>query len=252
MNDKGATKWPSTADALLSTDDLQAGYGPVRALFGVSLSIPAGTVLAVLGPNGAGKSTLARTVSGFVPPTAGKVFFAGREITGWTAHRIRRAGLTHIPEGRGIFPGLSVTDNLKVAVRQADKPARGGAIQRAFDLFPVLGERQQQRASSLSGGEQQMLALARALALAPRLIIADEMSLGLAPKMVDLVFDSLDSARREGVTIVLVEQFVHRAIGFADQCLILHKGRPAWSGPAAEAREDILERYLGAAAEGAA
>jgi branched-chain amino acid transport system ATP-binding protein len=207
----------------------------------------------VLGPNGAGKSTLARTVSGLVPATSGRVHFAGDDITGWPAHRIRRAGLTHIPEGRGIFPGLSVIDNLRVAVRQVGKSERGSAMQRAFDLFPILAERQQQRAASLSGGEQQMLSLARALALTPRLIIADEMSLGLAPKMVDLVFESLASARREGVTIVLTEQFVHRALGFADHCLILHKGTVVWAGPSADAREDILDRYLGAAAaEGAA
>jgi branched-chain amino acid transport system ATP-binding protein len=237
---------------LLAVDDIRARYGPVQALFGVSFQIEPGSVLAVLGPNGAGKSTLARTVSGLVPVTAGRVHFDGQDITRWPAHRIRRAGLTHIPEGRGIFPGLSVIDNLRVAVRQADKSERPAAMQRAFDLFPVLGERQQQRAANLSGGEQQMLALARALALTPRLIIADEMSLGLAPMMVDLVFESLDRARRQGVTIVLVEQFVHRALGFADQALILHKGSVAWAGACADAREDILDRYLGAAAEGAA
>ena len=238
---------------LLAVEDIRVRYGPLQALFGVSLSVEGGSVLAVLGPNGAGKSTLARTVSGLVPSTSGRVHFGGDDITGWPAHRIRRAGLTHIPEGRGIFPGLSVIDNLRVAVRQVGKSERATAMQRAFDLFPILAERQQQRAASLSGGEQQMLALARALALMPRLIFADEMSLGLAPKMVDLVFESLDNARREGVTIVLTEQFVHRALAFADHCLILHKGSVVWSGPSADAKEDILDRYLGAATtEGAA
>ena len=157
-----------------------------------------GTVLAVLGANGAGKSTLARAVSGLVPSTSGRVFFDGQDITGQPAHRIRKLGLTYIPEGRGIFPGLSVVDNLRMAVAQEKRHERAAAIDRAIDRFPVLGQRRAQRAGSLSGGEQQMLALARALAVSPKLVIADEMSLGLAPIVTESVFQALEEAAPVG------------------------------------------------------
>ena len=179
-------------------------------------------MLAVLGANGAGKSTLARAVSGLVPPTAGRVFFDGQDITGQPAHRIRKLGLTYIPEGRGIFPGLSVVDNLRMAVGQEKRHERAAAIDRAIERFPVLGQRRTQRAGSLSGGEQQMLALARALAVSPKLVIADEMSLGLAPIVTESVFQALEEARRSGITIVLTEQFVHRALAMADACVDPH------------------------------
>jgi len=240
----------------LVVEDLDVRYGPARALLGVSLSVDGGKVLAVLGPNGAGKSTLGRAVSGLVKPKSGKVVFGGVDITGWAPHRVRRAGLTYIPEGRGIFPGLSVLDNLKMATRQVGRrAARQAAIERAIGLFPILGNRSQQRAGSLSGGEQQMLAMARALAVDPALIIADEMSLGLAPLMVDQVFDSLEKARNQGISIVLIEQFVHRALAFADTCVILTRGTVGWRGAAADAGREVLDQYLGeatAAAESAA
>jgi branched-chain amino acid transport system ATP-binding protein len=230
---------------LLEVSDLDVRYGSSRALFGVSLAVAPGTVLAVLGVNGAGKSTLARCISGLVAPFSGTVTFDGRDITGLAAHRIRRLGLTYVPEGRGIFPGLSVTDNLKMAVAQEPRGERAAAIERAVEHFPVLGNRSNQRAGSLSGGEQQMLALARALAVTPKLVIADEMSLGLAPLMTESVFESLERARTEGITIVLIEQFVHRALAMADSCVILTRGQVGWSGSAAEAGQEVLERYLG-------
>jgi branched-chain amino acid transport system ATP-binding protein len=239
-------------DALLQVDDLDVRYGPSQALFGVSLGVPAGAVTAVLGANGAGKSTLARTVSGLVPVAAGRVIFDGAAINGQSAHQIRRLGLTYIPEGRGIFPGLSVIDNLRMAVAQEKRGERTNAIDRAIGLFPVLGQRRTQRAGSLSGGEQQMLALARALAVPPRLIIADEMSLGLAPIVAESVFQSLEEAAKSGITIVLIEQFVHRALALADNCVILTRGRVGWSGPASEARQEVLDRYLGEADQGVA
>jgi len=230
----------------LVVENLQVSYGLSRALFGISLEVEAGHVLAVLGPNGAGKSTLGRAVSGLVPVTAGHVLFAGEDITGWPPYRVRRAGLTYIPEGRGIFPGLSVIDNLKMATRQVGtRTERQAAIDRAVTLFPVLGNRAQQRAGSLSGGEQQMLAMARALSVNPQLIIADEMSLGLAPLMVDQVFESLDRARNSGITVILIEQFIHRALAFADTCVILTRGTVGWRGPAAQAGQEVLEQYLG-------
>ena len=218
----------------------------------MSLSaVEAGSVTAVLGANGAGKSTLARTVSGLVPAAAGRVTFDGETITGQATHHIRKLGLTYIPEGRGIFPGLSVIDNLRMAVAQEKRGDRAGAIDRAIGLFPVLGQRRTQRAGSLSGGEQQMLALARALAVPPRLIIADEMSLGLAPIVAESVFKSLEEAAKSGITIVLIEQFVHRALALADSCVILTRGRVGWSGPASEAGQEVLDRYLGEAEKGA-
>ena len=216
-------------------------------MFGVSIDVAPATVLAVLGVNGAGKSTLARAVSGLVAPAAGRVTFEGRDITGLPAFRIRRLGLTYIPEGRGIFPGLSVIENLRMAVAQEPRPQRAEAIDRAIERFPVLGTRRLQRAGSLSGGEQQMLALARALAVSPKLVIADEMSLGLAPLMAESVFQGLEEARRSGITIVLIEQFVHRALTMADSCVILTRGRVGWSGSASDAGQQVIDRYLGEA-----
>lgn len=230
---------------LLTVENLDVRYGSSRALFGVSLSVAPGSVLAVLGANGAGKSTLARAVSGLVPPTAGRVLFDGQDITHMPAYRIRKLGLTYIPEGRGIFPGLSVVDNLRMAVGREKRHERAAAIDRAIDRFPVLGQRRGQRAGSLSGGEQQMLALARALAVSPKLIIADEMSLGLAPIVTESVFQGLDDARRSGITIVLTEQFVHRALAMADSCVILTRGHVGWYGSASEAGQEVIDRYLG-------
>lgn len=236
------------SDAVLRVENLDVRYGPSQALFGVSTEVAAGTVMAVLGANGAGKSTLARSVSGLVPPSAGRITFNGEDITKRAAHKVRAAGLTYIPEGRGIFPGLSVVDNLRMACGQLKRGERAEAIDRAIEMFPVLGVRRMQRAGSLSGGEQQMLALARALAVTPTLIIADEMSLGLAPMVAEQVFQSLDQARQNGITIVLIEQFVHRALALADTCMILSRGRVGWSGPADEAQQEVLDRYLGEAA----
>jgi branched-chain amino acid transport system ATP-binding protein len=238
------------ADMLLSIRDLDVRYASVQALFGVTIEIPEGGVVAVLGANGAGKSTFARAASGLVPSAKGSMTFDGQDITKAKPHEIRRAGLVHIPEGRGIFPGLSVNENLRMAVRRVGKPdQRKSAIEHAYDLFPQLAERRTQRAGTLSGGEQQMLSLARALAVPPKLIIADEMSLGLAPLVVDFVFESIERAAETGVTIVLIEQFVHRALGLAHQCVILKQGSVAWTGPAEQAHQEVLDRYLGESAE---
>lgn len=232
-------------EPLLSVRDMDVRYGTSQALFSVSVDVAPGTVLALLGPNGAGKSTFARAVSGLVAPTSGRVWFDGQDITGASAHQVRRLGLTYVPEGRGIFPGLTVTENLRMAVAQEPRHKRASAIKRAIELFPVLGERSSQGAASLSGGEQQMLALARALAVSPKLVIADELSLGLAPLITEAVFQSLEEARRSGITIVLSEQFVHRALSMADSCVILSRGHVGWSGPASEAGQEVLNRYLG-------
>jgi branched-chain amino acid transport system ATP-binding protein len=236
------------ADFILRAESLDVRYGSFRALFNVSVEIPAGSTVALLGTNGAGKSTLGRALSGLVPVAGGRVVLDGNDITRWPAHRRSRAGIAYIPEGRGIFPGLSVIDNLRMAVRQAGgKAERGAAIDRAISLFPVLGRRRAQRAGSLSGGEQQMLALARALAVERKVVIADEMSLGLAPIVVDDVFAGIQQASKSGVTVLLIEQFIHRALAMADQCVILSRGHVSWSGPAAGAGSEVLDRYLGAA-----
>ena len=242
---------PAVSDSLLSVKGLNVRYASVQALFDVSLDVPEGSVVAVLGANGAGKSTLARTVSGLVPAFGGKVTFGGEDITKWDPHKIRREGLVHIPEGRGIFPGLSVQENLRMAVRRVGSTddQRKAAMANAYEMFPVLADRRGQRAGTLSGGEQQMLALARALAVPPRLIIADEMSLGLAPLVVDFVFENIEQASKRGVTIVLIEQFIHRALALASECVILRQGSVAWAGPADNARQEVLDRYLGEAAD---
>jgi branched-chain amino acid transport system ATP-binding protein len=184
-------------------------------------------------------------VSGLVPVAAGRIWFDGKDVTKRAAHKLSADGLAHIPEGRGIFHGLTVLENLRMAVKQLPRGARDEGLDRAVALFPVLGDRRRQSAGTLSGGEQQMLALSRALVVRPKLIIADELSLGLAPLVVDTVFEGLDEARRSGITVVLIEQFVHRALALADQCVILSRGRVGWSGPAAAAHQEIIDQYLG-------
>ena len=236
----------TTTPPVLEVRNLNVRYGLAQALFDVTFDIPANSALAVLGPNGAGKSTLARAVSGLVPSTSGSVVLEGRDITKESPTAIRRAGMIHLPEGRGIFPGLSVLENLRMAT-VLDRGERNSALERAFEIFPVLGERRRQTAGTLSGGEQQMLSLARALMVSPRLIIADEMSLGLAPKLVDVVFESLERARSAGVSVLMIEQFASRALAFADNCLILQRGTAAWFGAADAAGDELLRRYLGEA-----
>jgi branched-chain amino acid transport system ATP-binding protein len=186
-------------------------------------------------------------LSGLVPSSGGSVELRGQDITKLSPTKIRRAGLVHLPEGRGVFPGLTVLENLRMALVTEGR-GRDEALERAFELFPILGKRRRQQAGTLSGGEQQMLSLARALMVQPRLVIADEMSLGLAPKLVDVVFDSLARARDMGVSVLMIEQFAGRALAFADQCLILQRGRVSWSGRADQAGKEVLRGYLGEAA----
>jgi branched-chain amino acid transport system ATP-binding protein len=234
------------AEGLLRFENVAAAYGPVTALEDVSLSLGAAETVTLLGANGAGKSTVARVASGLVPVAAGKVYFDGTDVTKWPAHRIRRAGLIYVPEGRGVLPGLSVLDNLRLAVNVAPRGQRRAAIDRAFEYFPALAGRRAQQAGSMSGGEQQMLALARALILPARLVIADELSLGLAPRVVEAVFDAIGQAREARVAVLLIEQFVHRALAMSDRCVILRRGTDVWSGPADAAAERAAEEYLGA------
>jgi branched-chain amino acid transport system ATP-binding protein len=232
----------------IAVEDLEVRYGDALALSGVTFALGNGKALAVLGANGAGKSSLARALSGLVPASRGRVFFQEQRIDGWSADRIRRAGIVHLPEVRGVFRSLSVLDNLKMAAASVPgRRARRDAVESALEFFPALAGRRRQIAASLSGGEQQMLSLARALSTSPRLIIADEMSLGLAPLLVDLVFEGLAKAKKAGVTVIMIEQYVHRALAFADECLLLQRGTVVWTGPAEAAGGELLANYLGAA-----
>jgi branched-chain amino acid transport system ATP-binding protein len=234
------------SEALLSVDGLEVAYGEARALFGVSFELEAGLALAVLGANGAGKSSLAAAIGGVVRPSGGHIVFDGRDITRTSAFRVSRLGIAFVPEERALFPHLSVIDNLRVRIRYTvARNERRAVLDKALETFPVLAERRTQQAGTLSGGEQQMLSLARVLSAPPRLLIADEMSLGLAPRLVDLVFDSLEQARKAGVTVLLVEQYVERALAFADEAVILRRGRVAWRGPSSEAGHELVAEYLG-------
>jgi branched-chain amino acid transport system ATP-binding protein len=239
-------------DVLLTVRELGVKYGNAVALDGMSLTAAEGSVTALLGSNGAGKSTLARALAGLVPASAGTIRFAGTDISGLPASRINRLGLAYLPEGRGVFPTLTVHENLSMAVQRLPAAERNAAMDHAVSLFPVLGERRKQVAGTLSGGQQQMLSLARVLARAPRLLIADEISLGLAPVIVDEVFAGLERAIAEGVAVILIEQFVHRALELADTCHIMRRGSVVWSGAASDARAEVIEHYLGSEIEPAA
>jgi branched-chain amino acid transport system ATP-binding protein len=236
----------STGTPLLRVTDLEVAYGEARALFGVSFDVQEGSVTTVLGANGAGKSSLAAAIAGVVRPSAGRVDFDGHDVTGSSAHAISKLGLAFVPESRNLFPHLSVKENLWGQLRfSLPRGQRKAAYERALEMFPVLAERLRQSAGTLSGGEQQMLSLARVLAASPKLLIADEMSLGLAPLIVEIVFESLAKARDEGITVLLIEQFVERALGFADEAVVLRHGLVGWQGPASEAGDELLAEYLG-------
>jgi branched-chain amino acid transport system ATP-binding protein len=233
-------------EPILRLIDLHVSYGDARALFDVSFDVARGSVTTVLGANGAGKSSLAAAVAGVIVPSRGQIMFDGHNVTGSRAYKLSRLGLSFVPESRNIFPHLSVRDNLKAQIRfTVPRSERSDAIDHALELFPVLRERSRQAAGTLSGGEQQMLSLARVLAAPPKLLIADEMSLGLAPMAVDLVFESLHRIRDEGVTVLLIEQFVERALGFADEAVILRRGRVGWKGHARDAGPELLKEYIG-------
>lgn len=218
--------------ALLEFEEVDAAYGPFRAVFGVSLVLEAGTVLALLGANGAGKTTVARVASGLVAPTKGRVRFAGEDLTGRPAYEYARRGIVHAPEGRSVFATLTVEENLQLSLRRSKgRHGVGPAVARAYEMFPRLGERRHQVAGTLSGGEQRMLSLARVLVEEPRLLIADELSLGLAPIVVDEVYETLARIRDAGTTLLIVEQHVSHALNLADAVVVLSKGEVQLSGP---------------------
>ncbi|MQW77611.1 ATP-binding cassette domain-containing protein [Nocardioides sp. dk4132] len=230
---------------LLKVTDLNVHYGPALSLSNISFELGSRQSIAVLGSNGAGKSTLARVLSGLVQATSGTIELEGHDLTHKQGHVWRRAGVVHLPEGRGVFRGLTVMDNLRMALAAEKGIDKNAALAHAFEIFPVLGNRRRQLAGTLSGGEQQMLSLARALMIDPKVVIADEMSLGLAPRLVDVVFDGLERARDKGVAVIMIEQFASRALEFADDALILQRGTLAWSGPASEVGDELTRSYLG-------
>jgi branched-chain amino acid transport system ATP-binding protein len=230
----------------LEIDGLSSGYGQTTVLRDVSLKVTAGEVTALLGSNGAGKTTLLRTVSGLLPAKSGTVRLLGADVTHDRAHRRFAAGLCHIPEGRGVFRGLSVKDNL---IMQAPKGEEETAIERAVQAFPILGRRLGQRAATMSGGEQQMLAVAAAYTRRPALVLVDEASLGLAPMVVDEIFAFLASLPSRGTALLMVDQFVTRALEMATTAYVLRRGSIAFSGNSSELLDsNLFEQYFGSEA----
>jgi branched-chain amino acid transport system ATP-binding protein len=232
------------ASHVLELDALCVSYGNLRALSDITLLIPKGSVVALLGPNGAGKSTLLRTISGLIKPERGKIYVDGVRCDLEPAHRIARRGVVHVPEGRGIFPSLSVRENLDMTSYAVGKGV--DPTEEAVSLFPILGRRITQQAGTLSGGEQQMLSLARALLSKPKLLMVDEISMGLAPLIVNQLFEAMKERASQGTTILLVEQYVDAALGLADYVYLLEKGRIVDVGEPSDIRDGgLVSAYLG-------
>jgi branched-chain amino acid transport system ATP-binding protein len=242
------------ADPILQLLNVESTYGPVQALRGVSLSVPEGKIVTVLGANGAGKTTTLKTISGIIEPRKGQVKFRGGDIQGRSPDAIVRAGIVHVPEGREVFPLLSVEDNLRMgAFTRADPDGVSQDLEAVFGYFPILRERARQEAGQLSGGQQQMLAIARALLARPAVILMDEPSLGLSPKLTKEIFEIVVRINRErGATILLVEQNAHMALKVADYGYVLEVGRIVMDDTGARLAEnaDIREFYLGMKAGG--
>ena len=233
---------------MLELRAITAGYGQFTALWDVSLRVDGGEAVAVVGPNGAGKTTLLRVISGLIAPRSGALTFDGAELAGRPAHQIVGHGIAHVPEGRRLFPALTVADNLKMgAFLPAARARFAESLERVYALFPVLAERRAQRAGSMSGGEQQMLAIGRALMSRPKIILLDEPSMGLAPVMVLRLFDLIRRIREEGYTILVVEQNVRQVLKLVDRAYLLEVGRIRVEGRAAELSEQdfVRKAYMG-------
>ena len=237
---------------MLTIDNLHAGYGKVEVLHGITLDVPKGKVVTLIGSNGAGKTTTMRAISGMIAPTAGKILLGGRDVTGSEPYRMAKLGLAHSPEGRRVFATMTVTDNLLLGAFPRFTGARpkgdvAADLERAMEYFPRLKERRQQLAGTLSGGEQQMLAMARAMMLNPEVVLLDEPSMGLAPILVQEVFRIIGRLRSEGVTMLLVEQFAAAALNVADYAYVLENGRISVHGEASKLRNDpaVQAAYLG-------
>lgn len=234
-----ATKGAGT----LKVAELVSGYDGNRVVSDVSFALEAGSITAILGPNGAGKSTLLRTISGMVPAQSGSIVLDGTDVTRAAPHERTASGLCHIPEGRGIFRSLSVRENLRLQAIGTDS---GNDFDEVVDAFPVLGTRMSQQAGTLSGGEQQMLALSRVIVQRPEVILVDEASLGLAPRMVESIFCFLERLSRTGISLILVDQLVSEALALASYTHIMHKGELIFSGPPSELdKGEMFQQYLG-------
>ncbi len=234
--------------ALLEVADVRAGYGRLMVLFGVHMEISEGEIVALLGANGAGKTTLLRVISGLITPREGTVAFDGANITGRAPERIARAGLAHIPEGRGVFPSLGIEETLRLAAGRISRAELSSRLDRVYSLFPILADRRRSAVGDLSGGQRQMVAMSRALLARPRLLMIDELSQGLAPVVCDDLFAAVGTLREEGIAVLLVEQFVDRALALADRAYVLAKGSVTFAGPAATLAADadfVAGSYLG-------
>jgi branched-chain amino acid transport system ATP-binding protein len=228
---------------MLTLKSVSAGYGQTTVLRDVEFSVAEGEVVALLGPNGAGKTTLLRTATGFIKPTSGRIEVDGRDMTGAAAYRYSQSGVCHLPEGRGLFPSLTVYDNLRI---QAGKRDISDVVGEVASLFPALSGKMRRTAGSLSGGEQQMLVFARAFVTQPRVVLVDEASLGLAPLIIDRIYEALARLVERGLSIVVVEQYVQRALDIAQKVYILSQGEIVHCGSARDiAPDEIYQRYLG-------
>jgi branched-chain amino acid transport system ATP-binding protein len=235
-------------NSMLSLENVSVNYGAIEALTGVSLHVKEGEVVTLIGANGAGKTTTLRTITGLLEPRAGRITFEEEDISGKPTHKLVARGISMSPEGRGVFANLSVRENLQMgAYLNKNKRAVAADMERAFNMFPRLRERESQKAGTLSGGEQQMLAIGRALMSNPRLLLLDEPSLGLAPLVVHTIFEAIDEIKSKGTTILLVEQNAHAALGHSDRAYVLETGRIVMEGPSKDLANDprIKEAYLG-------
>ncbi|MEW1890029.1 MULTISPECIES: ABC transporter ATP-binding protein [unclassified Streptomyces] len=234
--------------ALLEVEDLRVAYGKIEAVKGISFTVETGQVVTLIGTNGAGKTTTLRTLSGLLKPLSGRILFEGQPLTNVPAHKIVSLGLAHSPEGRHIFPRLTITENLLLgAYLRNDKAGIEKDVQRAYELFPILGERRKQAAGTLSGGEQQMLAMGRAMMSQPKLLMLDEPSMGLSPIMMQKIMETIVELRASGTTILLVEQNAQAALSLADQGHVMEIGKIVLSGTGADLLHDesVRKAYLG-------
>ncbi len=234
--------------ALLLAEHVTAGYGRIDILHDVSVAVRPGEIVSIIGPNGAGKSTTFKAIVGFLHPRQGRVVFNGEEITGLRPDLVLRRGLAYVPQGRIVFPQMTVLENLEMGgFIERDRKRIAAALERVYALFPILSERRRQKAGTMSGGEQQMVAMGRALMTDPRLILLDEPSLGLAPKFVTLIFDKLAAMKASGYTLMLVEQNATRALAIADRGYVLELGRNRFEGSGRQllAEPDVKRLYLG-------
>ncbi len=233
---------------LLKVDNLHTSYGKIEALKGISIEVNEGEIVTLIGANGAGKSTTLKTISGQIAPKDGVIEFEGSNVAGMPAHKVTALGIVQVPEGRRIFPRMTVKENLELgAFLRKDKDGINDAFERVFELFPRLKERIGQKGGTLSGGEQQMLAMGRGLMSKPKLLMLDEPSMGLAPVVVETIFEIVETLNKDGITILLVEQNAHMALSIADRGYVLETGNIKLTGPGEEllANEDVRKAYLG-------